>query len=392
MHAIRRPMSLPLAAIVLAITVAPAVPTLGQPPRFAAVLQPFVDDDSLAGAVVLVTTKDGVLARESVGHADIAAGRAMPVDAVFWIASMSKTITAAAVMALVDDGSVSLDDPVEKHLPEFRGQMLAAYKDDSTLLLRKPRHPITIRNVLSHTSGLPFASSIEHPTLDGRPLREATVSYALTPLLFEPGTGYLYSNAGINTAGRIIEVVSGVPFDRFVDDRLFRPLGMTDTTFWPTEAQLARLAKSYRPRTDSPTPALEETPIKQLRYPLSDRGGRYPMPAGGYFSTADDVGRFCRMLLGDGVFEGKRILSTQAVREMSSRQTPANVDERYGLGCTVNGTSFGHGGAHATNMSIDPASGLATVWMVQHAGFPGNGGQSLGAFQKAASEAFAKRE
>ncbi|MFM7042881.1 MAG: serine hydrolase domain-containing protein [Planctomycetaceae bacterium] len=364
----------------------------GQVARLAPVLQPFVDSHSLAGAVALVAGKDRVLATEAVGFADVAAGRPMAADSIFWIASMSKPITAAAVMVLVDEGKVAIDDPVEKHLPEFRGQMVAVYEDDATRLLKKPRHPITVRNVLAHTSGLPFASSIEQPTLDGRSLEVATVSYALTPLLFEPDTRYLYSNAGINTAGRIVEVLSAMPFERFVEERLFKPLGMVDTTFWPDDAQMARLAKSYRPKPESPVPALEEMAIKQLRQPLTDRVSRHPMPAGGYFSTAADVGRFCRMLLGGGEMEGRRVLSAEAVREMTSRQTPADVKESYGLGFTVNGTSFGHGGAHATNMSIDPATGIATVWMVQHAGFPGDGAKAQGEFQKAATAAFGRQK
>lgn len=379
-----------LVPIVLLIASAPAAAVRGQEPRLAPVLQPFVDAHCLAGAVVVVATKDRVVAAESVGFADIAAGRPMTADAIFWIASMSKPITAAALMMLVDEGKVSLDDPVERHLPEFRGQMVAVHEDETTRLLRRPRHPITVRNVLAHTSGLPFASSIEQPTLDGRSLEVATVSYALTPLLFEPDTKYLYSNAGINTAGRIVEVVSGMPFERFVEERLFQPLGMIDTTFWPGEDQVRRLAKSYRPKPDATEPSLEETPIRQLRYPLTDRDKRHPMPAGGYFSTASDVARFCRMLLRGGELDGHRVLSEESVRQMTSRQTSADIKEAYGLGFTISGASFGHGGAHATNMTIDPVSGLATVWMVQHAGFPGNGGAAQGQFQQAAAAAFAR--
>ncbi len=216
--------------------------------------------------------------------------------------------------------------------------------------------------------------------------------FALTPLLFEPDTKYLYSNAGINTAGRIVEVVSGVPFERFVEERLLRPLGMVDTTFWPDEDQLKRLAKSYRPKSDATAPSLEETPIRTLRYPLSNRAARHPMPAGGYFSTAADVARFCRMLLGGGELEGRRVLSEEAVRQMASRQTPPELKESYGLGFTVNGSSFGHGGAHATDMTIDPNTGLATVWMVQHVGFPGDGATAITVFTKAVAEAFARPE
>jgi CubicO group peptidase (beta-lactamase class C family) len=361
----------------------------GDDPRIAPVLQPFVDSHSLAGAVTLVASKDKVLSLEVVGYEDIARKKPMTADSVFWIASMSKPITGTALMLLVDEGKVSLDDPVEKYLPEFRGQMVAVYQDDSTRLLKRPRHPITVRNVLAHTSGLPFATSVESPTLDGLPLREAVLSYALTPLVFEPDTKYQYSNAGINTAGRIIEVVSGMPYEQFVEERLFKPLGMVDTTFWLSEEQTGRLAKSYKPndtRTD-----LVETPISQLRYPLSDRTRRHPMPAGGYFSTAKDMGRFCQMLLNGGTFEGQKYLSEPAVKQMTSKQTGEALKDGYGIGWSVSPTTFGHGGAHATNMTVDTGRGLVTVWMIQHTGgFPGDGGNAQGAFQKAAAAAFAK--
>src|SRR5580658_10496342 len=130
-------------------------------PKVAPVLQPFVDSHSLAGAVTLVASKDKVLSLETVGWADIAAKKPMTADTLFWIASMSKPITGTALTLLIDEGKVNPDDPVEKYLPEFRGQMVVASKDDSTVLLKRPKHPITVRNVLSHTSGLPFRSSVE---------------------------------------------------------------------------------------------------------------------------------------------------------------------------------------------------------------------------------------
>jgi CubicO group peptidase (beta-lactamase class C family) len=356
-------------------------------PKIAAVLQPYVDSHSLAGAVTLVASKEKVLSVDAVGYADVGAKKPMTADSVFWIASMSKPITGTALMLLVDEGKVNIDDPVEKYLPEFRGQMVIAYQDDSTKLLKRPKHPITVKNVLSHTSGLPFRSAIEQPTLDGLPLREAVLSYALTPLESEPDSKYQYSNAGINTAGRIIEVVSGMPYEQFLEERLFKPLGMKDTTFWPNEEQVSRLAKSYKPNAAKDN--LEEIQVGQLLYPLSDHSRRFPMPAGGYFSTAGDMGRFCQMLLNGGTFEGRRYLSEAALKQMVSKQTGDNLKDGYGLGWSVSPTSFGHGGAHATNMNVDTQRGLVTVWMIQHAGFPGNGGQAQGAFQQAAA-AFAK--
>ena len=317
-------------------------------------MQPFVDRHALAGAVVLVADKNKVLSLEAVGSADVAAGKPMGQDALFWIASQSKPMTATAFMMLVDEGKIRLDDPVEKYLPEFKGQWLAVEQDKDHVLLKRPKHPITVREILSHTSGLPFTSAMEAPTLDLLSLRDGVRSYAMTPLQFEPGSKYAYSNAGINTAGRIIEVVSGVPYEEFMQKRLFDPLGMKDTTFWPDEGQLARLAKSYKPnaaKTD-----LEEITVTQLRYPLNDRTRR-PMPAGGLFSTAPDLGRFCQMMLGRGVFEGKRYLSEAAVAQMTGKQT-GRLKEGYGLGWGVgDGGSFGHGGAYSTNMSIDPRAG-----------------------------------
>jgi CubicO group peptidase (beta-lactamase class C family) len=184
--------------------------------------------------------------------------------------------------------------------------------------------------------------------------------------MFEPETKYAYSNQGINTAGRIVEAVSGRSFEDFLDERLFKPLGMKDTTFWPNAEQVARLAKSYKLNDKS---KLEAMPIQYLSYPLTDPA-RGSMPGGGLFSTAHDVGLFCRMVLNRGEFGGKKLLSPEAVKEMTSLQT-GDLPIGYGLGWSVDkvpGKTFGHGGAYATNMRIDPERGLVTVFMVQYAG------------------------
>ncbi len=350
-------------------------------------LQPFVKNHSLAGAVVLVASRHKVLCVEAVGYRDLEADSLMGRRDVFWIASMSKPITAAALMLLVDEGKVRLDDPVAKYLPEFGNLWLAAERANDHVLLKRPGRPVTVRDLLRHTSGMPFASALERPTLDRLPLRVAAGSYALTPLDYEPGTKYRYSNAGINTAGRIIEVVSGMPYETFLQKRLFDPLGMKDTTFRPNAEQLKRLAKSYRPTKKGD--GLEPTTITQLTYPLDDRH-RQPMPAGGLFSTAEDLGQFCRMVLNGGELDGKRYLSAAAVQEMTSRQTGAGIPESYGLGWSVGGGTFGHGGAYATNMTIDAQRGLVMIFLVQHAGFSREGARSLGAFQRAAVEQFGK--
>jgi CubicO group peptidase (beta-lactamase class C family) len=349
----------------------------------AAVLQPLVDSHTLAGAVVLVADKDKVLDVEAVGYADIAAKKPMQTDCLFWIASQSKPITTAALMMLVDEGKLQLDDPVEKYLPEFTGQMVVAERDSEHVLLRKPKHPITVRNILSHTSGLPFSSPIEKPTLDLFPLACRVRSYAMLPLASEPDTKYTYANAGINTAGRIIEVLSGMPFEKFLDQRLFNPLGMKDTTFVPTAEQLQRVAKAYKPADDG----LAECRIDQLKYPLDDPQ-RQPMPAGGLFSTAADVLLFYRMIANDGLFGGKRFLSQQALREMA---TPQLAAPKYGLGMNLDGKQVGHSGAYGTNSCFDREHGLIMIFLVQQAKWPKGAENTSSVFQKAAIDAFAPR-
>ncbi len=363
------------------------MPDAQETARLAAALQPFVDRGTLAGAVVLVASRDADLGVAAIGHADRAARTPMRADSLFWIASMSKPMTSSALMMLVDEGAVRLDDPVSTYLPEFTGQMLAVEQDEEHVLLKKPARPITVRDVLSHTSGLPFMSRLELGRIDTMSLREAVISYAMTPLSTQPGTAYAYSNAGINTAGRIIEVVRGKPYHEVMHERLFAPLGMTDTTFWPDSSQLARLAKAYRPTADKS--GLEEIPIPQFTYPLDDRR-RGPSPAGGYFSTATDMSRFCRMILGGGAVAGRRFLSQAAVAEMTSRQTGAlAVSHGLGWGVDAAGAGYGHGGALSTDMWIDPAHGLAMIYLVHHAGYANDdGGAILPAFRAAALEAF----
>ena len=353
----------------------------------AAVLQPFVDRHTLAGAVVVVASPDKVLDLEAVGFADIAAKKPMKKDALFWIASMTKPITGTAVMMLADEGKVHMDDPVAKYLPGFKDQMVVVEQDKDHVLLKRPVHTLLLRHIMSHTGGMVPRSPLE-PHNGSVPLRDVVASYSMMPLKFEPGSRYEYSNAGINTAGRIVELVSGMTFDRFLDERLFKPLGMKDTTFWPSARQLKRLAKAYKP--DAANTGLEETAIAQFAYPLTDRA-RGVYPAGGLFSTAADCARFCRMILSGGVFAGKRYLSEKAVKEMTSSQT-GDLPTGYGFGWSADknpGGGFGHGGAYSTNMHINPQRRLVTVFMVQHAGWPNDGKDILPKFMKAAAEAFA---
>ena len=354
-------------------------------PKLAPILQPFVDRHTLAGAVVLVADPDKVLDVEAVGWMDVAAKQPMRTDCMFWIASQSKPITAVALMILVDEGKVNVDDPVEKYLPEFKGQQVNLSTNAAHPELKTPQHPIRVREILSHTSGLPFKSDMEQPTLDLFPLAARVQSYAKLALLFEPGSKSQYANAGINTAGRIVEVVSGMPFEKFLDARLFRPLGMHDTTFWPNGRQLQRLAKAYKPNAKKDD--LEECPISQLKYPLDDRE-RLPMPAGGLFSTAHDLALFYRMLANNGALDGKRILSEKAVEQLTSDQS-GEAHSHYGFGLGTNGKVFSHGGAYNTASAYDRERRLITIFLGQHAGWMKDGKTIIPTFQKAAAAAYA---
>ncbi|WP_161554791.1 serine hydrolase domain-containing protein [Ereboglobus luteus] len=357
---------------------------------FADSARPYVDDGTIAGTVFLAADGKKVLACEAVGLADIADKKPMREDSLFWIASMSKPMTAAAFMMLVDEGKVSLDDPVSKYIPSFAQRQKIVSKESEKLgdianYTRDPGAPeaeskqaaapaavyrkttITIRHLLSHTAGLRYSVPEEKPTFDLLPLSKLVEIYAASDLLFEPGTDYSYANTDINTIGRIIEIVSGMPYEDFLQKRLLDPLGMMDTTFWPDAKQVGRIATCYR--GDPKKRTLTAQPNAYLRYPLNDRVNRHPFPGGGLFSSARDVARFGQFLLNKGEFNGKRLLSEAAVAEMTRRQTPPHTKTAYGLGLNLGkgepGGKYGHGGAYSTNLSIWPKENLVTVFMVQ---------------------------
>ncbi|MDB6137818.1 MAG: estB 3 [Verrucomicrobiaceae bacterium] len=371
----------------LYLLVALAFPAHAEQGPLAAVLQPFVDHHTVAGAVVLVASRDKVLDIETVGYADLEARKPMAQDSLFWIASMTKAMTCTAMMMLIDEGKACLDDPVEKYLPEFKGQMYITEKDDAHMLLKKPPHPFTIRQLMSHTSGMGIAAPMDRPSYDMAPLVQRIPEYAALPLAAEPGTKFLYTNEGMSTVGRLIEVISGHAYEQFMIERLFRPLGMTDTTFRPSAEQLQRLAKSYK--INAVKGGLQASLIGMLNRDLTNPQ-RMAWPGGGLFSTATDVAKFCQMFLNNGADEnGKRILSEASVQAMTQKQTGDAVKESYGFGWNANGTVFVHSGAYRTEMRVNKEKGIITVFLVQVDGeWPNNGKEITPAFLKAA-EAFA---
>lgn len=364
-------------------------------------LQELQEQGEFAGAVTLVVAPRGAIALEAFGLADLASQRPMRRDSVFWIASMTKPITAMGVLMLVEEGKLGLDDPVAKHLPAFRDQRLITPAG-----VVKPGRPVTIRDLLTHSSGLTGAS----PTPNGQPVDSLSLAamadfYGHQPLVAEPGTKWAYSNAGINTLGRIIEVASGQAYADFVQQRFLDPLGMDSTSFWPTDEMVGRMATPYR--KDKATGGLVAAGNSRFATPLADRR-RTAIPAGGLFSTAEDLTQLYQMLLRDGELDGHRYLKAETLRLMTTNQlgdlpkvsfapgmhmglgfhlvhTPQGVTESLSPG------SFGHGGAYGTQGWVDPVRRRAYVLLIQRTDLPNSDGSEIRrVFQRAAVEFFGR--
>ncbi len=276
----------------------PQAPSTQAPASFAAVapaMQAFVDRGEISGVVTLVATRDKILHIGATGQSNVAPARRMRADDIFWIASMSKPITAVAVAMLVDDGRLSFDDRIAKYLPEFNGASQA----------------ITLRRVLTHTAGLGELTE-RQPHLT---LAETSRAVAQLPLRFEPGARWGYSTAGFDVLGRVVEVASGMAFDRYLQTRLFEPLDMKDTSFWIRGGVKDRWARSYQwvPSESK----LRETTIPYLYGTEVDDRRRPPLGGAGLFSTAADIARFYQMMLGEGAWNGRRILKSETIAEMA---------------------------------------------------------------------------
>jgi len=363
-------------------------------------MQEQIAKNEIAGAITIVVTKDKLLHLETTGFADVAANRPMSPDTLFWIASMTKPITGTAILMLQDESKLHVSDPIAKYLPEF-----ASLKTPSG----KPAN-LTISQILTHTSGLGEATG--PAAQQAKTLAELVPLWLATPMQYEPGAKWQYTQSGINAAGRIVEVVSGMSFDAFLQKRLFDPLGMSNTTFYPTDQQRARLVTAYAKNKD--TGALEPAA------PRTDFGLRTQPPKGngGLFSTAPDYARFCQMLLNGGAFAGRRYLSAEALKFLNTPQTgdlptgffqnetfgKRGTNYGWGIGTCVLRTphdgvaamlspgTYGHGGAWGTQAWVDPVKGVAYVLMVQRSNFPNSDASDVRRqFQQAAADALTKR-
>lgn len=332
-------------------------------------MRQFVAQKQTAGAVTLVARRGRIVHLEAVGMADMENQKPMQKDTIFAIASMTKPVTATAVMILQDEGKLSVDDPASKYVAALA---------DVALPAGPPKRPITIRDLITHTSG------IGGDQRNQGSLEQTVARLAKEPLRFEPGAKWQYS-PGLTVCGRIVEVASGQPFDRFLHERIFEPLGMVDTTFFPDVEQQERLARLYQPSDDKKS-------IVPTEHWLSELGPhRTPNPSGGLFSTATDMARFYQMILGGGQIDGRRIVSEAAAGEMTRVQTDALttgftngngwglgwciVREPQGVTAMLSPGTFGHGGAFGTQGWVDPKREMIFVLMIQRTGF-GNGDAS----------------
>ncbi len=348
-------------------------------------MQEYVEKGRAAGVVTLVA-KDGKIAHlGAVGQADIADKKPMRTDTLFAIASMTKPITATAVMILQDEGKLLVSDPVSKYIPEFRD---VALKDGGSV------RPITIKDLMTHTSGV-----VGNQQNEGS-LQETAIQMAKRPLGFEPGSKWEYS-PGMSICGRVIEVASGKPYDKFLEERIFQPLKMTDTTFHPSPKQQQRIAKLYQPGQNG-------QPFAEASHWLVDFSEPHsPNPSGGLFSTAKDLFRFYQMVLNGGELDGQRILSKAAVQQMTRVQTgeiktgftPGNgwglgwcvVREPQGITANVSPGTFGHGGAFGTQGWVDPERNMIFVLLIQRTKFGNSDGSNIrAAFQETAVQTLAK--
>jgi CubicO group peptidase (beta-lactamase class C family) len=316
-----------------------------------ALLNRYVDEKKIAGAVAAVARNGTLAYLQAVGLQDVAAKTPMTTRSLFRIYSMTKALTAVAAMMLHEEGRFQLDDPVSKYLPEFKDVVVQA---DGAATPRPAARAITVADLLLHTSGLSHRTSDLYRTTRVRSRADSLPAFvgkiARAPLMEDPGTRYRYSE-GTTVVGRLVEIWSGRPFDAFLAERVLEPLGMTDTGFWVSPENKGRLATVYGPGARGGL-----TPIEIEEVPFTDRPALIE-GAVGLVSTVPDFLRFSQMLLNGGELDGVRLLSARTVQAITTNGLPDDVLKARG-----GGMGWGLGNV---NVVIDPA----------RAGYPANRGE-----------------
>ena len=341
-------------------------------------LMPFVQSGQLPGAIN-VFYKNGIQETACVGYADVAARRPITMDDVYMQCSQTKGFCGVTIAMLVEEGRISLDDPVSKYLPEFRNLWVLASEKDGVRTLVKAKNTLTIRMVMNHTGGFPFEICAKQGNIKGggwsggAPLRQTAAIAAACPLLFEPGTKAQYSNTGIDIGAAVVEVVTGQPWDVFLRERVLIPLGMHSTSFRPTDKQLETQVEMYDCVKDGPAKYRRQNNMQQRPYNGSHV---FPSAGAGLWTTANDQLKFYKMLMNLGVGEnGVRILKEETVRELLAKSTRPKGMGGYSLGLSApevdrEDSWFGHGGAWGTNCMVNWHRRELKLWVVQLCGQP----------------------
>jgi len=321
-------------------------------------IQPLVDSGEINGAVC-VLYNDGVQETSCLGYADVRDKRPITLDNVFQQCSQTKGFCGVSIAILVDDGKLSLDDPVSKYLPEFKELWIQEANEDGSKRLVKAQNTLTVRMCLNHTGGFSFELP-NYTEMGGwsrrMPLRSVAAIAAALPLKFEPGTKDSYSNVGIDVGAAIVEVVTGQRWEQFLQERLFDPLGMKSSTFFPTEEQLANRVEIHRYKQGEP--ATWNAYESAMQPPYND-DRVFPSAGAGLWISARDQLKFYKMLMNLGLGDnGVRILKEETVKSILAVSTRPQELGGYSLGLNapkVDGEDqwFGHGGAWVSECYVN---------------------------------------
>jgi CubicO group peptidase (beta-lactamase class C family) len=358
--------------------------------RVDAKMQRYVDENKLAGVITLIARRGQVAHFGMCGMADCEANRPMQPDTIFRIYSMTKPITTVAALMLYEEARLRLTDPLSAYIPAFKDVQVLDNTPGSGVRLLPPARPITIRDLMTHTAGLSYGfeenSHIDDQyrqrlwgPMQGKPvtLAEQVGMIAKLPLAFHPGEGFRYSVA-TDVLGYLVEVVSGQPFEVFLKQRIFDPLGMADTAFYVAPEKVERFSACYGPDPDAGLKAIE--PAAGSRYFQPPRA---PSGGGGLVSTAGDYLRFAQMLLNGGSLGDVRLLGRKTVELMTTNHAPAGIhpfdDPATGMGLGVSvlldigksqtsgsAGNYGWGGAANTDFWVDPVEQLIGILMLQY--------------------------
>ena len=339
-------------------------------------LQPYVESGQLAGAIN-VFYKDGVQETCCIGYADVSQKRPIKMDNVFMQCSQTKGFCGVTIAKLVEEGKLSLDDPVSKYLPEFKELWVEVQNKDGVRVLNKAKNVLTVRMVLNHTGGFPFEISAKRRDVrgggwsGGAPLRQVASIAAESPLKFEPGTRELYSNTGIDIGAAIVEVITGMKWENYLKQEVLDPLGMKSSWFWPSDKQLKKKIELYYTQNNAPAKWVEEDGWQQRPYNDSHV---FASAGAGLWTTANDQLKFYKMLMNLGVGDnGVRILKEETVKNLLAVTTrPSNMGG-YSLGLDApkvddENSWFGHGGAWGTSCYVNWHKKELKMWVIQCAG------------------------